>query len=184
MFIKSLLSSTLAVLALLASPASVAGIYQLEFSASRFVTSEFHQHLAPPQATVAGSFIVEIADLWGDEIGELKAISLRIDGHDYNLKNTSVQNGSVGSFIIGGSLDGASGMRYRTDDFVFVFDALFPGSRYSRFEYVTSSQDAFWETNEIALSVTEIVAQVPEPGPLALLLLPIGALAVGSRRKA
>jgi len=190
---KTLLSAVLtfaaAALTALAAPAQ-AGMYEFDFTASGFGPGTFGT--PAPQSVITGSIIFTASDMpFADEVVTINSVSLSIMGHAYTAAEIGGVVGANNSYYTFGALVGSnnpnipgySSVQGGINDFSvnFSFGTLLL-TNYS----VQSNIPNIWNAANFnaTASVTPYVASdVPEPASAALVLLGLGAVGLGARRR-
>ncbi len=156
---------------LLFASAAPAETYQLDFTASNYLS--LFEGPDAPATSIAGWFRFEAAAL-DAPIDFVTAVGLTIDGKTYG-PNDIAGEFAFGAYLFGESLTSAINVVMApSDDFLFQFDSS-PGGSLSY--YANAASDGVWYTGDIVYSI----AAVPEPAPALMLLGGLAGMAAAGR---
>ena len=170
----SIMGSALAVIAMLGMASSAhAVLITFEFTASNFPPT--FSGIPALQDPISGVITYEAADV-GAPIDSLTSISLTIGSHSFTVGELGFitnPNSISTSSIIGGSINGVTGVTNFTNDFSVQFDRAMPPAPGANFAYASADTFGIWRSSTVAYSLTgpTETTPVPEPGTLSLLLL-------------
>ncbi len=135
----------------------------------------------PPADPVVGSIVYDAISSTSD-INSLLSIQLTIGSHNYAVNEVGfLDNHLFDQRIIGGLINGVSGISSGTDDFRLQWSeaTLNPED----FSYTTSSSSGIYsETNFTQFTITQ-ASTVPEPSGLAILTIGVAGIMIAARRK-
>jgi hypothetical protein len=152
------------------SPAH-AVLITFEFTASDFPPT--FSGIPALQDPVSGVITYEAADV-GAPIDSLTSISLTIGSHSYTVGELGFitnPNDISTSSIIGGSINGVTGVTAFTHDFSVQFDRATPPAPGANFAYASADTYGIWRSSTVTYSLTGPSMPVPEPSTLGLMLL-------------
>lgn len=155
---------------LLCATSAHAALYKFEFETTNF---RDYDSIPPPDALVKG-WITFTADSLGAPVTSIDAVDLTIAGHNYTPEEIGALSWSTDSYLFGGTALIVNGIGSGTNDFYVTGGYL---------SYTVSGIRGIWNSSNGIFSYTELVAEVPEPGSLALLLTGAGSLGAMLRRR-
>jgi len=171
---KNIFAALLSVASLVGASTVHATVYRLDFTASEFVG---YRPAPAPEDVVSGSIVFQAESL-DAPVTSIDAIDLTISGHVYSL--TEIGYRDYGYLFFGGIVGTLSRVYSGTDDFWL---AMTEDGGFRNFTYSTALTNSVFQSNTGTATVTELVAAVPEPGSLALILAGMGGLGVTLRRR-
>jgi hypothetical protein len=164
---KKIITALASAACLLCAGTAQAGVYKLDFTATNF--SYPFSDVKAPQESVKGSILFTADSLYSG-VTSISSIDLTIGDHVYTVGEVASENLNS-SYFFGGKVAGLYSIRSYTDDFwISTFN-----NEFSTFSYATSSSQYFNSYTGTA-TVTEQLAEVPEPSSLALMLAGFGGL--------
>jgi len=159
---------------LLCAATAQAGVYRFDFTATG-VHNVYGLPTPESQNSVNGS-ITFTADSLSAPITKINNVDLTIAGHVYTVEEIGTFRLSDESISFGGLVYGVTGIG--------------PDGNYNDFRidshimsYTVSEKLGYWQGFDVVSSYTELVAEVPEPNSLALLLAGAGGLGALLRRR-
>jgi hypothetical protein len=133
----------------------------------------------PPADPIVGSIVYDAASTTAD-INSLISVRLTIGSHDYSVNEVGfLDNHVFDQRIIGGLINGVSGVSSGTNDFRLQWSEM--TLQPQDFAYATSSTSGlYFETNFTQFTVTQASA-VPEPSGLPFLLMGVAGMIAAAR---
>ena len=166
---KKMITALASAACLLCAATAQAGVYKLDFTATDF-QPDYVTGMPAPQTLIAGSiiFTAESLDL---PVTSINDVDLTIAGHKYTADEVGTFQWS--SYMFGGLNAGIS-VVHATNDFWLTQGWM---------SYAVSGSQGFWTSTNATISYAEVVAEVPEPSSIALLLAGAGGLGALLRRR-
>lgn len=167
---KKIITALASAACLLCAATAQAGVYKFDFTATDFGVSNGNP---APEATVTG-WISFTADSLGAPVTSIDGVDLTIAGHKYTPLEIGAIYWSFDNYLFGGTAWTINGIGSGTNDFYVGPDFL---------GYTVSGTSGIWNNYDVTTSYTELFAEVPEPGSLALLLAGVGGIGTMRRRR-
>lgn len=146
-----------------------------------FTASEFYSYSGTPYSgnPISGSitFDDQLVTPAPDGLQPI-AIDLATGSHAYVANEVGFYN-SFGTFLVGGSVNGVTGARIQTDDFLLTFNLNDPVL--NSFMFTSADSSIWYLANKV--SVAPVAAQVSEPPSIALLGAGCAGIFLSRRKK-
>jgi hypothetical protein len=178
---KKIITALASAACLLCSTTSNAGLYKVDFNMTGFAYpswyADLYGNIPGPTDPLVGS-IIFTADSLLTPATSVVGIDLTIDGYRYTVDEVGTYNDDLRTYLFFGKLNGTRSIT-DTNDFYFDF-------RYNvapKFVYAVPRLRGNWTSTTGSVEFTQLDAEVPEPGSLALLLAGAGGLGAMLRRR-
>lgn len=151
-----------------------AGVYRFDFTATDF--GGVHGSPTPEAQNSINGSITFTADSLSEPITKINNVDLTIAGHVYTVEEIGTFRLPDKTIMFGGLINEVGGIGS---------DGIYNDFRIHShiMSYAVSRRYDYWQSFNVVSSYTELVAEVPEPSSLALLLAGAGGLSALLRRR-